>query len=264
MDPVFGIEYRDRKSDRRFGITPSLIARYTTGTALGLKLRTKFGTNDWLVLAVALTNGSNTTEQFHFYDEIDSNAGKTGSGRLAIRCCRSRSRSARRAAPARRIARPTPQHWMWFYGFDLMGHWGPVELKGQWMTGHADGEAAQGVYGLDLHQGALPRAGRDADVVVRRPRPRRVPRRLRLAGRPARLPDQVWRATVGLRWVLTPRAVLKAEYLHERRVRRHPADRRRRLHDQPGDGLLTRRPCMDQNRKTPARRRTEGSAMRER
>src|SRR6478752_1637319 len=77
MDPVFGIEYRDRKSDRRFGITPSLIARYTTGTALGLKLRTKFGTNDWLVLAIALTNGSNTTEQFHFSDELASNAGKT-------------------------------------------------------------------------------------------------------------------------------------------------------------------------------------------
>ena len=32
------------------------------------------------MLAIALTNGSNTTEQFHFYDEIDSNAGKTASG----------------------------------------------------------------------------------------------------------------------------------------------------------------------------------------
>ena len=38
---VLGIEYRDRKSDKRFGITPSLIARYTTGTALGLKVRTQ-------------------------------------------------------------------------------------------------------------------------------------------------------------------------------------------------------------------------------
>ena len=48
MDPVFGIEYRDRKSDRRFGITPSLIARYTTGTALGIKMRTKLGaTTGW-------------------------------------------------------------------------------------------------------------------------------------------------------------------------------------------------------------------------
>ena len=58
---VFGIEYRDRKADQRFGITPSLIARYTTGTALGLKARSKFGGSDWLVLAVAFTNGSNTT-----------------------------------------------------------------------------------------------------------------------------------------------------------------------------------------------------------
>ena len=81
MDPVFGIEYRDRKSDQRFGITPSLMARYTTGTALGLEAaHASSGSDDWLVLAVALTNGSNTTEQFHFYDELDSNAGKTGSG----------------------------------------------------------------------------------------------------------------------------------------------------------------------------------------
>ena len=37
-----------------------------------------------VLLAGALTNGSSTTEQFHFYDEIDSNAGKTASGRLAF------------------------------------------------------------------------------------------------------------------------------------------------------------------------------------
>src|SRR5205814_7258198 len=85
IDSVLGIEYRDRKSDRRFGVTPSLIARYTTGTALGLKVRSKFGPDDWLVLAAALTNGSNTTEQFHFYDEPDSNAGKTLSGRASGR-----------------------------------------------------------------------------------------------------------------------------------------------------------------------------------
>jgi hypothetical protein len=36
IESVLGIEYRDRKADRRFGITPSLIARYTTGTALWL------------------------------------------------------------------------------------------------------------------------------------------------------------------------------------------------------------------------------------
>ena len=33
--PVFGIEYKERKSDQRFGITPSLVQRYTSGPAAG-------------------------------------------------------------------------------------------------------------------------------------------------------------------------------------------------------------------------------------
>jgi hypothetical protein len=212
MDSVFGIEYRDRKSDKRFGITPSLISRYTTGTALGLKLRTKFGTGDWLVVAAALTNGSNTTEQFHFYDEIDSNAGKTMSGRIGIRLPLSLEIGASGSAGPQDRATDT-NFWMWFYGFDLMAHWGPVELKGQWMKGHAAGEASQNVYGLDLHQGAylemdamltssfgvLGRGEfRDAFVWFSNQR--------------AYL-TKSWRATVGLRWVLTTRAVVKAEYL---------------------------------------------------
>jgi hypothetical protein len=213
MDPVFGIEYRDRKSDRRFGITPSLISRYTTGTALGLKLRTKFGTGDWLVLAIALTNGSNTTEQFHFYDEIDSNAGKTASGRLAIRVLPLAIEIGASGSAGPQDRATDTQHLMWFYGFDLMGHWGPVELKGQWMTGHADGEAAQGVYGLDLHQGAY----LELDAMLTSS--------LGILGRGefrdafVWLGDQrayvtkVWRATMGVRCVLTPRAVFKAEYL---------------------------------------------------
>jgi hypothetical protein len=211
MDPVFGIEYRDRKSDRRFGITPSLIARYTIGTALGVKLRTKFGTGDWLVLAVALTNGSNTVEQFHFYDELDSNLGKTGSARLSVRLPLSVELGASGSAGPQDRSTDT-SGWMWFYGFDLMAHWGPVDLKGQWMKGHAPGEPSQGVYGLDLNQGGyleldamltsslgvLARGGlRDAFVW--------------LADQRAYV-TKSWRATVGLRWVLTTRAVLKAEY----------------------------------------------------
>jgi len=212
MDPVFGIEYRDRKSDRRFGITPSLMARYTIGTALGLKLRTKFGDNDRLVLAIALTNGSNTTEQFHFYDELDSNAGKTGSARLSIKLPLAIEIGVSGSAGPQDRATDT-RHWMWFYGVDLMGHWGRFDLKGQWMQGHAAGEPSQGVYGLDLNNGAYleldtmltPSLGvlgrgeyRDAFVW--------------LADQRAYL-TRSWRATFGVRWVLTPRAVAKAEYL---------------------------------------------------
>jgi hypothetical protein len=83
-DSVIGIEYRERKANQRFGITPTLLARYTTGTALGVKVRSKFGPDDLFVVAAAVTNGSNTTEQFHFYSEIDTNAGKTASGRLSL------------------------------------------------------------------------------------------------------------------------------------------------------------------------------------
>jgi hypothetical protein len=38
VDPVFGIEYLENQAPLRTGVTPSLIARYTTGTTLGGKL----------------------------------------------------------------------------------------------------------------------------------------------------------------------------------------------------------------------------------
>ena len=37
FDSVFGIEYLDNQANFRTGITPSLLARYTTGTSVGLK-----------------------------------------------------------------------------------------------------------------------------------------------------------------------------------------------------------------------------------
>jgi hypothetical protein len=214
VDSVFGIEYRERKADTRFGITPTLLARYTTGTALGLKMRSKFGRDDWLVVAVAFTNGSNTTEQFHFYDELDSNPGKTGSGRLSVRLPSPVSIEIGLSGSAGPQDRSTDtRYWMWFWGVDLLGRWGRFDLKGQWMTGHAPGEASQNVYGLDLHSGGyleldamvtssfgvLGRAEyRDAFVW--------------LSDQRAYL-TKSWRATVGVRWVITPRAVLKAEFL---------------------------------------------------
>jgi hypothetical protein len=81
--PVFGIEYKERKSDQRFGITPSLIQRYTSGPQLGLKARSKL-LNDWLIVAGSVTNNSSGTEQFHFQSEIDKNNGKTLNGRVAV------------------------------------------------------------------------------------------------------------------------------------------------------------------------------------
>jgi hypothetical protein len=65
FDSVFGIEYLENSSVFRTGITPSLFARYTTGTALGVKAfyRQQIPVM-WsaLSLNVAATNGSNFVE----------------------------------------------------------------------------------------------------------------------------------------------------------------------------------------------------------
>jgi hypothetical protein len=226
VDSVLGVEYRERKSDRRFGITPSLIARYTTGTALGVKIRSKFGRNDWLVVAAAITNGSFTTEQFHFYDEIDSNAGKTASARLAIRLPFGVELGFSGSyGPQDRTTNSSYalSNAMWFAGPDLLGHWGRVDLKGQLLKGSSDGDASEGVYGLRLHKGGyleldamltssfgfLARGEfRDAFVWL---------------GTERAYITQSWRATGGLRWVVTARAVLKAEYLHNGEYGRIPS-----------------------------------------
>jgi len=221
MESLLGIEYRDRKASNRFGITPSLIARYTTGTALGLKVRSKLGPDDVLVLAGAVTNGSNTTEQFHFYDEIDSNAGKTASGRLALRPPlpfelevgvsgsyggQDRARTSTGA--------------MWFFGIDLMAHIDRLDIKGQILRGGAPGSPADQVYGLKLHNGGYleldwmvtPLIGligrgemRDAFVWLGDPN---AP-----SGADRAYLTKSWRATGGVRLAFSERVLLKAEYL---------------------------------------------------
>jgi hypothetical protein len=222
--PVFGIEYKERKSDERFGVTPSLIHRYTSGTQLGIKARSKLF-DGWLILAASVTNGSATTEQFHFYNEVDTNSGKTINGRIAINI------------PVGKIISVFPGHeleiggsgtWgpqdratnnkdaMWFAGADLTYRTAEFALKFQWMRGEAPGFDAERVWGLKLRDSGyleidwmfLPFLGayargdlRDAFVTLTAER--------------AYL-TKSYRVTGGLRAVLTPQAVIKAEYLHNR------------------------------------------------
>src|SRR5262249_26529048 len=128
-------------------------------TPLGIKVRTKLGTDDWLILAAAITNGSSTIEAFHFYDEIDSNAGKTASARIAV-------------APHRRLelglsGEYGPQDHaldsrdpLRLFGADVQAHLGRLELKGQWLIGRGKGETnlvydtPNRPYGLRLNSGA--------------------------------------------------------------------------------------------------------------
>jgi hypothetical protein len=221
-DSLIGIEYRERKASQRFGITPTLLARYTTGPALGLKVRSKLGPDDLIVFAAAVTNGSNTTEQFHFYDEIDANAGKTASGRLALHPplpvvdlelgVSGSYGSQDRATDSRGM--------MWFTGVDLTAHVHSFDLKAQWLKGAAPGSPIDQVFGLQLHNGAyaeidwmvtpiiglLGRAEmRDAFVWLGDPNAAGGANRAYLT--------KSWRGVGGLRLAFSDRVVLKAEYL---------------------------------------------------
>jgi hypothetical protein len=228
FDSVIGIEYPERKANKRFGITPSLIARYTTGTPIGLKLRSKLGPNDLIVFAAALTNGSSGIESFHFYDELDSNAGKTASGRLQLSLplpfqldlgVSGEYGAQDHAADSR--------HPAWFVGADLQLGFRRFQLKAEWLRGGADGEigtvsdGTKRVYGLRLHNGgyvqaillATARFGllvrgdlRDALVWLGDPSLTEGADRLYVT--------KSWRLTAGMRAVITERIIAKAEYLH--------------------------------------------------
>ena len=222
FDSVLGIEYRERKSNQRYGITPSLIARYTTGTAVGIKVRSKLGPDDALVLAAAVTNGSFTQEQFHFYDEIDTNLGKTASGRVSLHppipldmeVGLSGSYGAQDRSP-NSIGK------MWFVGLDYQLRTRYADLKAQYLQGHAPGDPTNDVYGLDLHGGAyveldgflLPHFGvlargeyRDAFVWLGDP--------LAPGGANRAYLTKSWRGTGGVHVNFTDRIILKAEYLY--------------------------------------------------
>jgi len=239
MESVVGIEYRDRKARDRFGITPSLIARYTTGNPLGVKVRGKLGTDDWLIIALALTNGSSTTETFHFYDEIDSNAGKTASGRLAMRAPSGLFEVGASGMYGPQDHAQDSRDAMWFVGVDLQVHHRGFEVKGQWLYGRAPGEQSGRTYGDDhrpyglrLRAGAyleanwmvLPYLGflvrgdlRDAVVWLGDPDAPGGGDRIYIT--------KSWRGTGGVRVVPNEHVAVKAEYLRNGEYGRVPSIR---------------------------------------
>ena len=215
VDSVVGIEYKTRKAPQRFGITPSLIARYSTGTAVGLKARTKL-LNDHIILAAALTNGAFTTEQFHFLTETDANTFKTVSGRAALRL----------AIGSGTLEIGPSGSWgtqdgardggkkMWFAGADLELALTRFNLRASFLRGKAPGDEVTMAYSLDLKKGGFA----EADIIL-------TPM-IGILGR-AEFRDALvqqgmerlyitknWRATAGVRLIFNPNAVVKAEYSH--------------------------------------------------
>ena len=215
VDSVLGIEYKTRKAPERFGITPSLLARYTTGTAVGIKARSKLA-GDHLILAAAVTNGSFGTEQFHFFREIDTNNAKTVSGRAALRLpvAAGSLEVGFSGQAGTQDGAPDGAGLMWFAGVDAELALDRIDVKAQWLKGRAPGDLVSKTYGLDLKQGGsleadlllTPVVGllgrvefRDADV---------------WEGLDRLYITRNWRATGGVRLAVHPHATLKAEYSH--------------------------------------------------
>jgi hypothetical protein len=251
FESVIGIEYPERKANRRFGITPSLIARYTTGTPVGLKFRSRFGDSDWLVIAGALTNGSSVIEPFHFYDETDSNAGKTASGRLAIALPLpvriELGASGMYGAQDRALDSAHP---MWFAGADLQVTWRWWRLGAEYLRGSSDGRGRSSRRSRTprLRSAPAQRRLRAADrplvALCGRAGARRDARRVGLPGRP----DAGRRRRTPVRdevLATDRRAAVPDQPVHrrqggvpaQRRIRRRARDRQRRVHDVAGDEL---------------------------
>ncbi|GMU60577.1 MAG: hypothetical protein AMXMBFR34_23400 [Myxococcaceae bacterium] len=220
MEPVIGVEYRQRKARNRFGVTPSLLARYTTGTPLGFKARAKLFKGDFLTVAAAVTNGSSTTEQFHFYDEVDSNAGKTVSGRLSVKPFAFFDSaplgelevgvSGEYGPQDRALDSVEP---LWFLGVDVLWHLWRFDLEAQWLRGMAQGRAVDGAYGLNLNFGAYAtltcRITSLIGVLVRG----EVRDAFVFLGSERAYLTKSWRVTAGVRLTFNQYIALKAEYL---------------------------------------------------
>jgi hypothetical protein len=213
FESTFGIEYRNRKAPDRFGVTPSLISRYTVGTPTGLKIRASF-IDDRLTFNVAVTNGGTFTEKFaHFFNEIDLNGGKTVSGRVSFLLPLPISAEIGASGEiGAQDGQPSDTTMQWLAGADLSVSAGDFTLKAEFLRGHADGggidQAAAlhvtGWYG-ELQYRLLPWLG----VLGRVDR-----RKADLLAFPNLYLTDLLRITSGVRFDISWNVIAKLEYLH--------------------------------------------------
>jgi hypothetical protein len=225
FDSVLGFEYRAQEAPNRIEVTPSLICRYTCGYPLGVKARALFA-GDRLGLNVAVTNGTSFVELFPFYDEIDTNAMKTGSARLHISPMRDVEIgvSGLYGAQDRQSKSSTRQ---WMYGVDFHLHRQNLVLRGEFVQGRATGETEDPALPCDLvpclrFKGAYGLLGyRLTNIVMPY---LRVDWRdaLHRNGGSFVYISQLGRLTSGLRLTLNQNLVVKAEYTVNRELGRAP------------------------------------------
>jgi hypothetical protein len=71
FDSVFGIEYLENQANFRIGITPSLMARYTTGTSVGVKV---FYRTQFIPIASAVSVNASATNSGTFVESLQGSS----------------------------------------------------------------------------------------------------------------------------------------------------------------------------------------------
>lgn len=145
FDPVFGYEYRAQESPDRMTITPSLLCRYTCGRPVGIKARLEMLQDRALVFNFSTTNGSNFSERFAFYNEVDTNDFKTLSGRLSYRIPVGAGLDIGSSGSfGAQDLQPSDNTYQWQYGFDLHLDIAGVDLTGEFLQGRVAGQSEAG------------------------------------------------------------------------------------------------------------------------
>lgn len=211
IESAFGTEYIQRRASVRYGITPSLMARYTVGRQTGIRVR---GTAQrWFDYSASVATGSSVDEGFgHFSDEIDANGAPTVTGRVGAHTSgTARVSGGLSGQLGARDGQPDPWALGWMVGADAQLEAGHLVLRADGMFLHfppgggdedslvAHGGAIEAWYQVTNHFGPLARLDwRDADL--------RVQDNLYLSN--------VLRVTVGCRFDLDYHTAWKAEWLH--------------------------------------------------
>jgi hypothetical protein len=165
FDSVFGIEYQENESNLRTNITPSLIARYTTGQSLGVKAFYRKQLPPYLAVSLnfAGTNGGTLTETLSPPD-LSISGRPIMSARLGLEG--NFPGVEVKAGASGEYGPRNDQHGVrvhqWIIGADLRLIWKHLELKGEGISIRQDEGDADKTNGLGLQTVASEFAARGA------------------------------------------------------------------------------------------------------
>ena len=228
FDSVFGIEYLDNEANLRTGVTPSLIARYTTGQSLGLKgfFRLQLPAL-WSAVSVnlAMTNGGSLVETLSPPDL--SLAGRpifTGRLSLEVNLPKVALKVGASGMTGPRNDQHNPDVRQRSLGADARLVWAGLSLSGEFIWISQDSGGADKLNGLGTQTAVSAFWARGAYATLSYALPtsaagfvRRVTPYARFERRHAAFegfrPYTVQRITAGVRLDLLDELALKAEYL---------------------------------------------------